>query len=78
MEIQKYNKATKLLNNIEHIDKVIEFINGVKSSGLLIAMWETGFVAHPERVVLEEWEYDYIIATYENIKKMLEQELAEL
>lgn len=78
MEIQKYNKATELLKRIEHISRVLEFINGVKSSGLLITMWESGFVSHPERITLDEWQYDYLIETYKCIKRKLEQELEEL
>jgi uncharacterized protein YjgD (DUF1641 family) len=78
MEIQKYNKATEILKNIEHIDKVLEFIKSVKKSGLTIMMRECGFVAHPEDVILEKWEFDSLIETYENIKKKLEQELEEL
>lgn len=78
MEIQKYNKATEILKNIEHIDKVLEFIKSVKKSGLTIMMRECGFVAHPENVVLEKWEFDSLIETYESIKKKLKQELEEL
>lgn len=78
MDIQKYNKATEILNKIEHINKVIEFINNVKRSGLLITMWESGFVSRPDRITLEEWQYDHLIESYEYIKRNLKQELEEL
>lgn len=78
MDIQKYDKATEILKNIEHIDKVLNFIKSVKKSGLTIMMRECGFVAHPESVMLEKWEFDDLIETYETIKYRLEQELDEL
>ena len=78
MNIQKYNEATEILKNIEHIDKVLRFIKNVKCSELTITIRECGFVAHPEYIVLERWELDSLIETYENIKKKLEQELEEL
>lgn len=78
MDIQKYNKATEILKNIEHINKVIEFIRSIKNSGTTIRMEESGFVSHPESVMLEKWEFDDLIETYEAIKYRLERELAEL
>ena len=78
MKVEKYNEATEILKRIEHVDKVLEFINGIKKSGLSIAMWESGFVAHPERVILEQWQYDRLVETYEGIKNELKQKLEEL
>lgn len=78
MDIQKYNKATEILKNIKHINQVIEFIRSIKNSGTTIRMEESGFVAHPESVMLKKWEFDDLIETYEAIKYRLERELAEL
>ena len=78
MEIKKYNKATEILKNIEHVNEVLEFIKRVKNSGLTIMMRECGFVAYPEDVVLKEWELDSLIETYKNIKNKLEHELEAL
>lgn len=78
MDIQKYDKATEILKNIKHIEDVIKFIKGIKNSGLSIMMRESGFVAHPESVMLEKWEFDDLIETYESIKYRLERELEAL
>lgn len=78
MDIQKYNEATEILKNIEHIDKVLKFINDVKNSCTTIIMKECGFVSHPKEVMLEKYEFNALIEAYENIKRKFEQELEEL
>lgn len=78
MDIQKYDKATEILKNIKHVEDVIQFIKGVKNSGLSIIMRESGFVANPDSVMLGKWEFDDLIETYEAIKYRLEQELEAL
>ena len=78
MKIEDYNQATKILKNIVHIDKVLEFIKGVKNSNTSILMRECGFVSHPKEVILEKYEFDALIEVYENFKRKFEQELEEL
>lgn len=78
MDIQKYNKATNILRNIEHVNKVFEFIRDAKISGSIIMMKGGGFSSYPERVILDRWEIDYLIESYENIKNKLQQELEGL
>lgn len=78
MKIQKYNEATEILKKIEHVDKVLKFISEVKESDITVTIRECGFVAHPKDVMLEKWELEPLIKTYEDIKKKLEQELENL
>lgn len=78
MEINKYNDATELLNNIKHIDEVLDFINEIKNTGTTIRMEESGFVSRPKNIVLKKLEFDFLIESYKDIKKKLEQEFTEL
>ena len=73
MEMSKYDRATSFLKNIEHIDKLIEFLRNVLERNLTISMEEAGFMSRPEYFICEKVDIEVMILAFEREKKELEE-----
>ena len=78
MELSKYERATIFRKSIDHIDKILVFLNNVQEHDLIIKMEETGFVSCPELFICEKTDTDVLIRAFEREKKELEEAFAAL
>ena len=73
MEMYKYDRATLFLKSLEHIDQILEFLNGVKEHGLVMMMREAGFAPNATSVVCNETDVTILILAFEKEKAELEE-----
>ena len=78
MELSKYERATLFRKYIDHIDKLLVFLNNVQEHDLVLRMEETGFVSRPEFFICEKTDTSVLISAFEREKQELEEAFAAL
>lgn len=73
MEKTKYDRATRYLENIQHIDKLTTFLHNVLEHDLTISMHEAGFVSRPECFICEKTDVEIMILAFKREKEELEE-----
>ncbi len=78
MKENTFEKAISIKDNINHISEVIGFLKGIVCSKLSAAIWESGFVAHSNHVILREKELIVTIKSLEIERDRLIQQFENL
>ena len=73
-----FEKSKKLLDRIQHIEVVLEYLLHTKDANHFIQMTECGFVSHPREELIKEEEVPFFIEAAEKEKRRLEQEFKML